>query len=398
MNSTTAVLPWLAKEITVETVARLLVALVTLVAAISTLLSPARFVRVKWASYVLSRAKVKHTRVVPKYLLARPALTASLNNALENSEYKTVLVYGQRGSGKTTAIEQTLGTHFGVFQWFLAADEGAAATIELHEKWKGMFDSWKKSSDRDFELDVCASILNGLCGLGKALIVIVSVESSAKPTALKNVLHFCKTMSYNTMLVRFVVEISSSWAAVALQTDLRKLRIIPVVVGSVTQPEANSLVSHRLPKSWTEPQKQAVSLEITEKFDLLLLTLINVCGEMVEGMATADAIEQVNRVYEGTLRVASTRLKTFDAMLKQKFKELDGKPPIPTLLKEDPDRLDLDGIDQLTDLLSPPAFTEIVSKAGSPYIFDIDPFTEVPSLNGKIMTRAFIQRYKKKNK
>jgi hypothetical protein len=368
-----------------------------LVAAISTLPS-FRFVRVKRASYVLSRAKVKNTRVVPEYLLARLALTASLNNALENSEYDTVLVYGKRGSGKTTAIEQTLGTRFGVLQWVLAADEGAAATIELHEKWTGMFDSWKKSSDRDFELDVCASILNGLGGLGKALIVIVSVESSAKPTALKNVLHFCKTMSYNTMLVRFVVEISSSWAAVALQTDLENMRIIPVVVGSVTQPEANSLVSHRLPKSWTEPQKQAVSLEITEKFDLLLLTLIKVCGEMVEGMATADAIEQVNRVYEGTLRVASTRLKTFDAMLKQKFKELDGKPPIPTLLKEDPDRLDLDGIDQLTDLLSPPAFMEIVSEAGSPYIFDIDPFTEVPSLNGKIMTRAFIQRYKKKNK
>jgi hypothetical protein len=71
---------------------------------------------------------------------------------LENSEYDTVLVYGKRGSGKTTAIEQTLGTRFGVLQWVLAADEGAAATIELHEKWTGMFDSWKKSSDRDFEL------------------------------------------------------------------------------------------------------------------------------------------------------------------------------------------------------------------------------------------------------
>mmetsp|Transcript_12808 Transcript_12808/g.31092 ORF Transcript_12808/g.31092 Transcript_12808/m.31092 type:complete len:399 (-) Transcript_12808:179-1375(-) len=385
-------LPWLAREITVETTIRLLVAVVSLVGAFFAVFS-LRFVRLQRAAYVLSRAKVKLTRGAPDYLLARPTVTAALQKTLENRHYNTILVYGQRGSGKTTAIEQTLSTRSGVLQWTLSADEGAAATKELDERWKEIFHPWIKPFDRDFELDVCASILKSR---GKALIIVLSVESSAKPAALKNVLHYCKTMSYNTHLVRFVVDISSSRAAVALQTDLTKLRISPVVVGCITLPEANALVSHTLPDCWTDPKKQAVTREITDKFDLLLLTLIEVCEKMEEGMATEDAIECVKKIYDDEMMKASSRLKTFDALLKEKIKDLDGKPPIPNLLKENPDKLDPDGIDQLTDLISPPVFMAIVSEAGSPYIFDVDPFTEVPSLNGKIMTSAFVQRYKKK--
>lgn len=145
-------------------------------------LFPARFLRVKWAAFVLSRTKIKHTREAPDYLVARPALITSLHNALENSEYNTVLVYGQRGSGKTTAIEQTLRTRLGVLQWTLATDDGTAATTELYERWKRMFDPWTKPSDRDFELDACSSALKSQ---GKALVVVISVESSAKPAALK---------------------------------------------------------------------------------------------------------------------------------------------------------------------------------------------------------------------
>ena len=45
-------------------------------------------------------------------------------------------------------------------------------------------------------------------------------------------------MPYNTQLVRFIVlDISSPRVAVALQTDLKKSRISPVLVGSVTRPE-----------------------------------------------------------------------------------------------------------------------------------------------------------------
>ena len=395
MNSTTAAesnlaLPWLAKDLNLESMVRVLVALVSLVAALSVLFS-LPFLRVKRASYVLSRVKVKHTRQTPDYLLARPEVIASLQKALEHYDYKTVLVYGQRGSGKTTAIEQTLGSHLGVVQWTLAADEGPAATKELHERWTRLFDPWKKQYDQDFELDVCASILNSR---GKSLVIVISVESSAKPAALKNVLHFCKTMSYNTQLVRFVVDISSSRAA--LQTDLKKLRIIPVAVGCVTTPEANALVYHKLPNSWTDPQKQAVSYEITDKFDLLLLTLIEVCDNMVGGMSTAEALEQVNKVYEGQMFAARHRLLKFDKMVKEKFNEWDDELPVPNLLKEDPDTLDADGMQQLFYVLPLPDLMAIVTEIGAPYIFDVDPFYENPTLNGKIMTKAFIQHYKQK--
>jgi hypothetical protein len=65
---------------------------------------------------------------------------------------------------------------------------------------------------------------------------------------------------------------------------------------------------------------------------------------MVEGMSIADAHEQVNKVYGGNMRVAISRVKTFDTLLKKKFEELAGNPPIPNLLTGNPDRLDLDGI------------------------------------------------------
>jgi len=390
--------PWLAKDVTLESILRLLVAAAslggTLVAAFFVVPS-LRFVRVKTAAYVLSRAQVKYSRVVPDNLLAREALTESLLIALKNPDYKTVLVYGQRGAGKTTAIEQTLRTRSGVVQWSWESDEGPATTKELQEKWKSTFSPWMKPLDRNFDLDVCASILKIL---GKALVIVISLESATEPAALKHVLHFCKMMSYNTQLVRFVVDLSSSRAAVALQTDLTKLRIKRVVVGCVTREEANALVSHKLPYRWTDPKKQAITQEITHKFDLLLLTLIEVCEEMKEGMPTEDAIECVETIHAQRMQVASTRLKTFDTLLKKRFKDLDRSSPIPNLVKDDPGRLDPDGIDQLTDIISPPVFMEIVSEAGSPYIFDVDPFTEDICLNGKIMTMAFVQRYRKKER
>jgi hypothetical protein len=88
-----------------------------------------------------------------------------------------------------------------------------------------------KPKDREFDMNVCTAIATNC---KKTVVAIISVESSAKPAALKNVLNFCKNLSCNTQLVRFIVDISSSRVAVALQTDLKKLRLSPVLVGSIT--------------------------------------------------------------------------------------------------------------------------------------------------------------------
>ena len=85
MNSTVAVyldsaLPWLTKDLNVESMVRMLVALVALFSL--------PFLRVMRASFVLSRDKmtVKHTRGRPGYLLPRLDVIKSLQRALEHPE------------------------------------------------------------------------------------------------------------------------------------------------------------------------------------------------------------------------------------------------------------------------------------------------------------------------
>ena len=375
------------------TVSQLLMALISLATAGWALFS-ARFVRVKVAAHVMSKMKAKHTRHVPEYLLPRPAIRASLLAALDDVDFNTVLVYGQRGSGKTTIIEHALEQRLGVVYWTLAASDYAQTTSELQEKWTIMFDPWRRLTDREFEFDVCAAII---AKKGRALVVAVSVESDADPSVLRSVLHFCKTMSYNTQRVRFVVDNSSSRVAVALRTDLKKLRISQVFVGCITKPQARSLLDKKLPENWTKPQKEAVSLKITSKFDLLLLTLIEVCKKMAEGMNAAEATAQVNAIYNGMFLLATKRLKSFDVSVKLKLSELPGKPSAPNLFQENPEGLDEDALGELESLLSPPGFMSLVSDVGAPYIFSVDPFTERVFLSGKIMKQAFAEHYRKSN-
>eukprot|EP00529_Nitzschia_sp_RCC80_P020404 CAMPEP_0113448790 /NCGR_PEP_ID=MMETSP0014_2-20120614/4951_1 /TAXON_ID=2857 /ORGANISM="Nitzschia sp." /LENGTH=396 /DNA_ID=CAMNT_0000340019 /DNA_START=55 /DNA_END=1245 /DNA_ORIENTATION=+ /assembly_acc=CAM_ASM_000159 len=385
------VMPWLTENPNVETGLRMLMTFIAIVGALWAVFpTVSYFVRVKRAAYVLSRVTLKYTRALPKHLLPRPTVMSSLLNALDDPDFNTVLVYGKRGSGKTTAIEKALGKRLGVLQWTLAADDGPTATAELKDKWSEVFRPWIKPEDREFDMNVCSAIATNC---KKTLVVIISVESSAKPSALKIVLHFCKTMSYNTQLVRFIVDISSSRVAVALQTDLKKLRISPVLVGSVTQSEAHSLLGRKLPERWTEPKKQEVSLNITEKFDWILLNLIEVCKGIEEGMSADAALEHVRKTYDGEMMVATNRLESFDTLILNKLNDMPGKPSPPKLLQKNPEGLDQRGIMALKRLISFPAFASLVSEVGAPYIFEIDPFTETVSLNGRIMERAFIQHY-----
>lgn len=388
MNATSAV-PWLISEISVDTVTRMEVGLIS-VAGFLWALRSTRFFRVRLAAAELSQAKLE--RIFPEYLLPRDGLMQELRTALELKNFYTVLVYGERGAGKTTAIQNALSQRRGVALWNLRAEEGQAATAELIESWKLMFSSWEKPDDRSFDKLVCKRILKKQ---GNELIVVVSVQSSAQPSALKSVLYFCKTMSYDTKLVRFVVDISSSLAAVALRSDLSKLRVRGVEVGDVTLPEASDFLDHMLPQNWARSQIQKVSSEISVKFDLILLSIVVVCEEMDEGMGLPDALRKVNQIYDAKMKAARDQFFSFDAVLKEKFKGMT----VPNLLDESKlDKLDVEGMHQLRVVLPPPDLMEVVSQVGSPYIFSLDPFTRIISLNGKVVTEAFIQHYKKKKK
>lgn len=387
---------WLTTTLNVETVSKIMVTLIAIVGALWAMVpSVSLFLRVRLAAYILSSAKLQYTRGLPAHLLPRTTLMNALQKALDDTDFNTVLVYGIRGSGKTTAIEKRLSKRAGVLQWTLSATDGPAATTELKDKWTEVFLPWTKPGDRNFDMRVCQTIKH-ISKNNNTLAIIVSVESSAKPSALKAVLHFCKTMSYNTQLVRFIVDISSSRVAVALQTDLKKLRISQVFVGRITQPEAHSLLGRNLPQGWTDPKKQTVSLAITDKFDWILLNLIEVCKELEEGMSIDEAIAHVNKIYEGELMVAENRWENFDTLVGLKLGEMQVQVPPPKLFKENTEGLDQDGLRALKKMLSFPVLVSLVSEVGAPYIFEIDPFTESISLNGRLMKTAFVQHYKVK--
>jgi hypothetical protein len=114
---------------------------------------------------------------------------------------------------------------------------------------------------------------------------------------------------------------------------------------------------------------------------------------MEEGMSADAALEHVRKTYEGDMMVATNRLESFDTLILNKLNAMPGKPSPPNLLQKNPDGLDKRGIMTLKRLISFPIFASLVSEVGSPYIFEIDPFTETVSLNGRIMERAFIQHY-----
>jgi hypothetical protein len=110
-------------------------------------------------------------------------------------------------------------------------------------------------------------------------------------------------------------------------------------------------------------------------------------------MSADAALEHVRKTYEGEMMVAANRLVEFDTVLLSKLNAIPGKPSPPNLLQKNPDGLDQAGLLALKKLISFSGFTSLDSVVGSPYIFEIHPFTEAVSLNGRIMERAFIQHY-----
>jgi hypothetical protein len=191
-NETDSIVPWLIQTLNIETGSKMLVTFIAIFGALwATFPVVSRFVRVKRAVYVLSRATLC-TGLPTQHLLPRPGLLNSLKNALDDPNFNSVLVYGVRGSGKTTAINKALDKRLAVVAWTMAAEEGTAATAELKENWRSLFSPWSRPEDRAFDEDVCRRIV---ANCDNPLVVVILVETSTSPSALKSLLHFCKTMS-----------------------------------------------------------------------------------------------------------------------------------------------------------------------------------------------------------
>ena len=99
----------------------------------------------------------------------------------------------------------------------------------------------------------------------------------------------------------------------------------------------------------------------------------------------------VQETHRASKLQAFNRLKEFDSLVATKLKELPNSPP-PPLLKKRND-LDEGGLRELTGYLTFSGFTTMIEELGSPYIFEIDPFTEEVTLSGPVMKEVFLEHY-----
>lgn len=397
MNNGTDVISWswVATTISVESLSKIVATLIVIAGALTALFPQVSFYYRVWkAARVLSKSQLEFTREPPAYVLPRQDVLDSLQGALNDSEYNTALVYGERGSGKTTAIEWNLRNRLGIVQWTLLSTTGPDITLELEGKWTREFSKWAKPEDRKFELTVCNFIKKYY---KNPLVVIITIDADAGPTVLRSVVHFCKKYGYQTSRVRMIVDISSSRIAAAMNTSLTKLRLSGVYVGGISQPEANSLLMNRLPADWTPPLKQKISLEISNRIDCVLLTLVAVSRGLKSGMSVDAALAHVAESYETLYRSARRKLGDFDRCLRREIDNLHDGTTLtpPDLLQRDPYGLSDEGMEKLARMIGYAEVAAIMSEIGDPHIFAIDPFRGTFSLNGQIMKQAFIDHYKR---
>lgn len=134
-----------------------------------------------------------------------------------------------------------------------------------------------------------------------------------------------------------------------------------------------------------------MSLEITPRLGGVILVLTKICKEFVDGMSTDEALKVIQEAYRASKLQAFNRLVEFDFLVATKLRELPNSPTLPLLKKGDD--LDEKGLRKLTGYLTFSGFTTLIEELGSPYIFEIDPFTEEVTLSEPVMKEAFLEQY-----
>lgn len=325
-----------------------------------------------------------------EYELPRTAIVQELERCLKG-KYRSIVVYGNRGVGKSTAIAQFVRKHkkHSVLHWNIDAVQSKSDVFSILQSEMQGFLPENCKADR-FVYDVLES-------MDPQLTIVISVDGGFQANTLESILLFCKEWGPDNKLIRFVVDMSSCWSATNMKIRLRDLRALGIHVPSLLVEEARLLVKEHLPEGWTPILKTEVGQLITDKneVDLTPLTLTNFCNKMDVGMNYAKAKKAVEEEVEQLRKEARTVLVSFHSNLKKKFKEMYPVLELPELVK---DLKFEDGqLTMLEEQLSSTVLVQLVQESGVPHVFSIDPFSLQFSLNGKIMKQEFIAYFSKKN-
>ena len=186
--------------------------------------STTQIIRVRKAAIALSSAPLNCNCNLANFVVPRKDIMDALDAAFDCFIRDTVLVYGERGSGKTTAIEWYLRNRFsGVVQLRVGSKEGPSINEELEEKWTKLFGPWIFRpwvfpwNSKSFWEEVLKYIEES----GRnPLVVILSMEADPGPQVMESVICFRRSLTFGHH-VQTIIELSSSSIPVPIEDYFR---------------------------------------------------------------------------------------------------------------------------------------------------------------------------------
>ena len=363
-----------------------------------------RWILVRLGAICLSYKKVSN--LIPDgEFVERLEIDRALKAALRDKVSHTVLVYGARGSGKSSQICDTLKGEWGVISIELKKDGHNDVQDEMIESM---------STEIGFPYGLFAvkpneKFLGDLFAACSARpIIIFSMEFAASAEALSGVLIMCKSLSYSRFKqeggkqARFIVDLSGSRAVSSKGVSPILSRVTPVHIGKFEEPEATKYVQSRMPKTLEDPLRRAqIAVLIVQLFDAHVATLQNVCKHLRLKMPT-DMHVVACILSEIQAQQEIEAAKAWDKFQKLADETLTkGKLPVAKKYKKLAEHLLLgqSSISKVSSILDDPDKSLHISSkdlglwnadAHEVHPFQIDPFGKTISLTGNAITAVLL--------
>lgn len=359
-----------------------------------------RWIVVRLAALRLALRGIDVVEVPDGDFVKRPDAQRELLTALASEYYKTVFVYGQRGSGKTSLIQHALQGEWGVLDIKVRALTGEAASTEFIAELSSELDIFSSpEKDKKFVQDVFAA-----CWVSP--VVVVSLEPRCTGEVLEAVLTMCKILCYERRFrttARFVVNLSGSRAAIDSSIQLEDMRCAGVHVGHFSQGEALMYATERAPTSFVDQNRRnQIARAVVEAFDWRVLTLQWVC-EHLRGGRPGDLVDVNDRIEEAKAKELEEAAKGWtESCLKLSEALGDAYDPdavkvVVKKLEQGPQSVNeivTDLSKKSTKVQLSPRLIGLFNAGAGYHPLVIDPFESKVSLSGKAIRAVLAKKYK----
>lgn len=355
------------------------------------------------------------------FYVSRQDLNPDIKAALETDDFRTVLVYGAKGSGKSTLITKHLQLKWAVIQVNYLPTDNLDTIADKIAKSCGI--TYIRMSPVSYITVMRILSWSLFC----TPTIIFNVNENATKSTVDSALGAAKTLSYDQKSIyapRIIVDMSLSRPAISANVSIEGNRIVPVKVGEFTRQQASSFLDHYLPNKLDEIKVQGrknnnnneetlkdVSREIILGYeDLNPEFLKNICVDLAKNLCPDE--EAARKIIQKTISKKksgfSLAWKTFSKLLSVELKknlsadEVSGR--LTTMVEEFVTKKCVSFLkictflDKEGSIVSSVTFEEFAlwnSISGSPHLFDVDPFSVDIGVNGPLALNTLEEVLKK---